>query len=364
MKEHIQSLIEILSRPDTIEFLLKPLPWYLIGGWTVYSFVSIFIRPVRNYISNFYIIESIPNVFVTLGLFGTFTGIAYGLLNFDTTPDHIKDSIKILLDGLKSAMFTSIAGILLSLISSKFIKIFISTRYISEPESRELQELRKLNGNFEEFKNAISTSQYNAIVDAFRDVMTNFNDVFKVFIEDLVKSNFEELTQTIQQLSEWQMEHKQDVKDLKTAYQSLVKQHQKFANTTQEWVSKLDEISGQSSKLQGVIDEFNSAFNENGNLSRILKEVNKATSELAAVTANFNQLSTKLNETTDSIKTTGENVTRWTNSVESVSNSASEIVESVRALRTIDVDNVNKMLASMDALFLEYIKDIERRLNK
>ncbi len=172
------------------------------------------------------------------------------------------------------------------------------------------------------------------------------------------------MTQTINELSNWQKEHKADIIELKTAYKSIVNQHKKFAETTVIWVSKLDEISGQSSNLQKVIDEFNSAFNENGNLSRVLKDVRGATTELMGVTENFNKLSIKMNETTDSIKTTGENVTKWTTSVESVSNSASNIVESVQTLRSIDVESLNKMLASMDALFLEYIKDLENRLNK
>lgn len=355
--------MEQILNPELFEFLLKELSWWLIGVWTFYAFISVFIKPIRRYISNFYIIESIPNVFVTLGLFGTFTGIAYGLLNFDTTPEHIKDSIKLLLDGLKSAMFTSIIGIILSLLFSKFIKIFINTRYIAEPESPELIELRNLNRNFEEFKNAISTTQYNAIVDAFREVITNFNGVFKEFIEDLVQSNFDELTHTINELSKWQKDHKEDVQALKTAYKSLVSQHQKFAETTVVWVSKLDEISGQSSRLQVVIDEFNSAFNENGDLSKVLKDIKGATTELMKVTENFNMLTSKMNDTTDSIKLTGENVRNWSASIESVSNSAASMVESVKALRSIDVDNLNKMLASMDALFLEYIKDIENRLN-
>lgn len=356
--------MEQIIRPEIIEFLLKQLPWWLIGFWTIYAILSVFIKPIRHYISNFYIIESIPNVFVTLGLFGTFTGIAYGLLNFDTTPDHIKDSIKLLLDGLKSAMFTSIVGILLSLIFSKIIKIFINTKYITEPESPELIELRNLNRNFEEFKNAISTTQYNAIVDAFREVITNFNEVFQVFIEDLVQSNFEELTQTINELSTWQREHKEDVIELKTAYKSLVNQHKKFAETTVVWVSKLDEISGQSSKLQKVIDEFNSAFNENGNLSRVLKDVQGATSELMKVTENFNKLSTKMNETTDSIKVTSDKVTEWNNSVAHLKDSVKVIVEKVEAFQGLEINKVNQVLSSIDALFLEYIKDLENRINK
>jgi methyl-accepting chemotaxis protein len=356
--------MEQIIRPEIIEFLLKQLPWWLIGFWTIYAILSVFIKPIRHYISNFYIIESIPNVFVTLGLFGTFTGIAYGLLNFDTTPDHIKDSIKLLLDGLKSAMFTSIVGILLSLIFSKIIKIFIDTTYIEVPESPELEELRNLNRNFEEFKNAISTTHYNAIVDAFREVITNFNEVFQEFIKELVQSNFNELTRTINELSTWQREHKEDVEALKTAYKNLVTQHQNFAHTTMVWVSKLDEISGQSSKLQKVIDEFNSAFNEDGNLSRILNDVQGATSELMKVTENFNKLTTKMNETTDSIKVTSDKITEWNNSVAQLKDSVKFIVQKVEAFQGLELNKVNKVLSSIDALFLKYIEDLEDRMNK
>lgn len=350
--------------PSYIVFLLTEFPWWLIAGWGIYSLLATTSGSFRKVASNFYVIESIPNVFVTLGLLGTFTGIAYGLLKFNTRPDFIKTSIQLLLDGLKSAMFTSIAGIVLSLISSKIIKIMIGMKMIREPESDELVELVLLNKNFEEFKNAISTSQYNAIMDAFREVISNFNTVFKDFIDDLVQSNFEELSNTINQLSEWQKEHKEEVYALKIAYKSLVTQHQKFTETTILWVSKLDEISGQSSKLQKVIDQFNAAFNEDGNLSRMLIDVQGTTAELMQVTENFNKLTIKMNDTTDAIKLTGENVNRWTTNVQSVSNSASDIVESVKTLRTLDVDSLNRMLSSMDALFLEYIKDVEKRFNQ
>ncbi|WP_419784741.1 MotA/TolQ/ExbB proton channel family protein [Niabella digestorum] len=331
-----------------------------MGFWTIYAILSVFIKPIRQYISNFYIIESIPNVFVTLGLLGTFTGIAYGLLNFDTTPDHIKSSIKLLLDGLKSAMFTSIVGISLSLIFSKIIKGFISRKYIAEPESPELIELRNLNQNFEELKNAISNK---AIGEAFREVITNFNEVLQIFIEDLVQSNFEELTRTINELSNWQREHKEDVQALKTAYKSLVSEHQKFADTTIVWVSKLDEISGQSSKLQKVIDEFNSAFNEDGNLSRILKDVQKAISELKRITENFRDLTTNMNEIGDSIKVTYDKVSEWNESISDLQDSVRVIVEKVETFQGLEINKVNQVLSSIDSLFVKYIEDLENRLN-
>lgn len=56
--------------------------------------------------------QSTPTLLTTLGILGTFLGIAIGLLDFDSS--RIEYSIPLLLDGLKLAFTTSIVGILLS----------------------------------------------------------------------------------------------------------------------------------------------------------------------------------------------------------------------------------------------------------
>ena len=357
-----------------IEILCKTVPWILIAGWTLYSILVVFFRALRKSISNFYIIESIPNVFVTLGLFGTFTGIAYGLMEFDTSPDKIKESIKILLDGLKLAMLTSITGILLSLIFSKIINIGVSSKHIIPPESPELIELRNLNQNFLEFKNAISTSHYNALVESLKDVLRNFNKVFADFIGELVEQNFQELSETINQLTSWQKEHKEDVIHLKKAYRDLVAKHTEFVNRTNEWVAKLEEVSGQSSRLQRIIDEFNDAFNEDGNLSRILGEVKQASSELREASTQFSEITSKMNDTGSAVQLTGDKITEWTNSVQKVSANSQIIVEKVEALQTINTRHIDDLVeqfnarlkgtfGTFDALIQEYIKNIENKTN-
>lgn len=68
-------------------------------------------------------IEMIPSLVSTLGVLGTFAGITLGLLFFDTS--NLTQSIPLLLDGLKTAFFTSLAGMIGSLIlSSKVNKIY------------------------------------------------------------------------------------------------------------------------------------------------------------------------------------------------------------------------------------------------
>lgn len=62
-------------------------------------------------------IETIPNAISTLGVLGTFLGITVGLVGFD--PQDLQTSIPQLLNGLKTAFFTSLAGMFCSLLLSK-----------------------------------------------------------------------------------------------------------------------------------------------------------------------------------------------------------------------------------------------------
>ena len=62
--------------------------------------------------------ELIPNLFPTIGILGTFVGIAIGLYSFNPDPNNIDESIENLLDGLKTAFYVSILGVFLLLVFS------------------------------------------------------------------------------------------------------------------------------------------------------------------------------------------------------------------------------------------------------
>lgn len=70
-------------------------------------------------LSNRHIIEFFPSLVSSLGVLGTFYGITVGLLAFDSS--NLDQSIPDLLDGLKTAFFTSLAGMTGSMILSAFI---------------------------------------------------------------------------------------------------------------------------------------------------------------------------------------------------------------------------------------------------
>lgn len=62
-------------------------------------------------------IEQIPSLISTLGVLGTFLGITVGLIAFDSS--NLNKSIPSLLDGLKTAFLTSLAGMIGSIILSR-----------------------------------------------------------------------------------------------------------------------------------------------------------------------------------------------------------------------------------------------------
>lgn len=67
-------------------------------------------------------IEQIPSLVSTLGVLGTFFGITIGLLDFESK--DLNASIPNLLDGLKTAFFTSLAGMIGSLVLSRIVSSY------------------------------------------------------------------------------------------------------------------------------------------------------------------------------------------------------------------------------------------------
>ena len=95
---------------------------FLIGIWAVQSTVWILkVKSNGRKSVNNLLYDSIPGVFTSLGVLGTFSGILFGLLGFDVS--HLDKSIPILLGGMKTAFITSVVGLLSSLVFSRISKM-------------------------------------------------------------------------------------------------------------------------------------------------------------------------------------------------------------------------------------------------
>ena len=106
----------IFSKIDNTTYILTGL---ILGVAVICYFYVRYQKSHNNLISKRRWIEQIPSLVSTLGVLGTFFGITVGLLNFDSM--NLDLSIPNLLDGLKTAFFTSLAGMICSLILSKVV---------------------------------------------------------------------------------------------------------------------------------------------------------------------------------------------------------------------------------------------------
>lgn len=365
---------------ETLVFICNELPWYLLCTWLIYGITVVFFPNLSKKITNYYLVESIPSIFITLGLLGTFLGIAYGLINFDTDPNSIKESIKELLNGLKTAFYTSIFGIILSFIFKTIINIRLSTNFIAHPDDIiEQQLLNCINNNLQDIRNNsirtvdalndiannklrnisdgtnglaqkldkffddMAAKSANAIQEALTNVITDFNDTFKTFIGQLVEKNFDRLTESINQLIVWQQNYKTDITLIKEAYDRLAKNHSEFVKKTDDWVAKLDAIAGSSSQLQGIIDDFQSAFDNESRFSEVIGKINASANNLKDTSDAVNDHTKQLEKTTDALFATKEEITKWLNQEEGVRTMVTALGQSLRELREFEITQIEKL---------------------
>jgi hypothetical protein len=140
-----------------MQSFVEYVPYILLFGWFIYSLYYIDKARREPTSINPYIFDSIPQVFPTIGILGTFLGIAYGLFFFDTR--NMAESIPFLLDGLKTAFIASIFGIIGLLIFQKL------TAHVQRKNEKDKQitsdELQALNLIIQELKDSSKTNNAN-----------------------------------------------------------------------------------------------------------------------------------------------------------------------------------------------------------
>ena len=134
-------------------------------------------------------LRNYKNEIVSLGVLGTFIGIAIGLYHFDVT--NIKDSMPHLLDGLKTAFITSGVGIFFSIILS-----------IYKP----------------------AQSKKSETIDALEMVVKDFNKNLTTQFGD----NFKQLNESVKAMVTWQNNYKTQIVKSEESMNNILSQLQKI----------------------------------------------------------------------------------------------------------------------------------------
>ena len=136
--------------------------------------------------------ESKAAVLSTLGVLGTFLGITWGLMGFDA--DNLDNSIPILLGGLKTAFFTSLAGMICSLVYNGILNHIYDVFESSQPSSQDesvakicdaITRMSETSVNsIETIKTQLTTAQNNQTA-FYNAALSSLNGLNKEYVDSL-----------------------------------------------------------------------------------------------------------------------------------------------------------------------------------
>ncbi len=339
--------------------------------------------------------EAAPTILTSIGIFGTFLGVALGLSDFDTL--HLQESVPKLLGGLKTAFWSSIAG-LLGALTIKF-RAVMDVTHLEENQTRTasiddlnnelikihhalsgeenetiLQEMalmrveqKRQNDDLiiamQHYQKEMVEANTKALIDALAVVMRDFNTK----IDEQYGDNFKRLNESVGQMLQWQQQYKQQLIDLAQNQQNIGSAMQDASAAFENMVVHAQSFNGISESLGNMLQGLNTQRDVlDQHLSGLAKLVNDAgeglpkleermmflTSDLAdSLQAYSQRMEDMLSKTTSSMSETTVNLTQQLQS--SYSSAFNQLDEKI--VKTLT--QTDKQIAKLDAA-------LEHELNK
>lgn len=266
--------------------IIEVTPYLLLIIWFFFSIFYI-IKAKKNPNSiNPYIFDTIPQVFPTIGILGTFLGIAYGLFYFDTL--NMAKSIPVLLDGLKTAFIASIFGIIGLLIFSKltaFVQNSIDKGKISTNDEVEalniliettIKSSKENSENFKTLNNSIIGDADDSLSTQFakmKNQMTEQTDKLNKIQIALGGDNDTSLLTQFQKMRSEQNEYSKDIaSNIANIVDTMNVNNKKIEQKFEEFTQLLTENNTKAlvEAMEKVITDFNTQMNEL--IQRLVKE--------------------------------------------------------------------------------------------
>lgn len=337
-----------------------------------------------------------PSILTSLGIFGTFLGVAIGLMNFDT--DSIQASVPALIEGLKTAFWTSIAGILgalsikfrfaltairrankvsrqgatledvvdaVQLMSSQLTSAkndnFADSMVASQTATR--LSIESMSENLSQFQEQVTESITDSLIEAIKHVMQDFN----AKIDQQYGDNFRELNESVGKMQKWQEGNI-------TQLQGLINQQKESAEAMVHATEAFSTLVGQSHEFTRVAasmkDMLMGLQEQSGELGSFMERlaglVTNAQTGLPNLEHRIEQLTTTLHSSvinseemlSSTLRVTSENIA---NTVETVNSTlASSVISSQHTVS----DQLRELIELNRKQFVELDQTMEAELEK
>jgi biopolymer transport protein ExbB/TolQ len=360
----------------------------LLLGWLLFSTFYVIrlkvIGDTKKY--NVQLYDSIPSIFTTLGVLGTFVGIFFGLIKFDV--NNITESIPVLLEGMKTAFSTSIIGILLALIFSIVSKLV--QRSIERKESSvAFDEISALNNIAEilqgmkteasENANKLNTAligetdeslstQIVKVRNQLSDSLTNQTQQIRALdaVQKALGGDEEtSLLTQIRKLRDEQGEYARETrKDVESILQAMTQNNELISDKFDEFSELLAKSNTEAlvEVMKQATEEFNAQMKEL--IDRLVKEnfeeLNKSVQNMITWQEENKEMIRKLTEqfkgVSEDFKVTSESLQTITNNTQKLTDENSYLTKLIKELQEVMINDTkfteitNKIAETVDTL--------------
>lgn len=271
-------------------------------------------------------VNAAPSILTSVGIFGTFFGIALGLANFDAA--NVEASVPQLIEGLKTAFWSSIAG-LLGAMTIKMRHVLNHVRgldgtvqvtgatmddlatllgdirlllkesgltrideYLKGNEQRLEASLKKLGDGIGNYQKQMADANSKALISALETLLADFNQQIGAQYGD----NFRQLNEAVGQMLQWQDNYKAELEALLNeqrangqvldkateAYKTMVEHTQAFNQVAETLGSVMQGLQNQSESLGKYLDSLANLVNKaGGGLPKLEERIHTLTDGLA-----------------------------------------------------------------------------------
>jgi len=258
-------------------------------------------------------VRAAPSILTSFGIFGTFLGIAFGLMQFDSS--NIEASVPIMIDGLGVAVWSSVTGILgaLSIRLRHALQSIKQSSRQSAAKHASVDDLNKaimaLNDNLDQLRSESradaqsllqSNEQYrqdmvaansDALAQAIASLMRDFNSRIEVQYGE----NFQKFNESLGQLLQWQQSYSSQLDAMLKAQQSSIEVIQHASQSYEQMLEhsrEFNRVAGSLGELLRGLEQQTS--NLEGYLSGLSGLVGQASEGLPALSDYVSELTVKL----------------------------------------------------------------------
>jgi DNA anti-recombination protein RmuC len=371
-------------------FVLQFSPWTLI----LIGIILVLTVYFQFFKYNSRTAEAAPTILTSIGIFGTFLGVALGLTDFDTA--NLQESVPLLLGGLKTAFWSSIAGLLGALsikgraimdathgkasntrtasiddLHNAMVKIHQS---VSEKDQTLIEELSLMRLESQQhssnliaamgkYQTEMVEANTKALIEALGAVMRDFNTK----IDEQYGDNFKRLNESVGKMLEWQKEYKQQLveladnqktiglsmKDASSAFENMVKHAESFNGISESLGNMLQGMNTQRDVLDQHLSGLARLVSEAGaGLPQLEERITFLTTGMGETLIQYNdRMENMLEKTTTSMDNTTKNLTQ------TLQTSYSDAFAQLDNKIILTLTQTDKQIAKLDA-------SLEQELNK